>query len=214
MGRHTGAVERLSRREGVDLELKGARRLAGKGALDRRGPTPPGQHGPGGVRRGRASVYSQQLREKQRAKRYYGVREKQFRRLLDEASKRGPEGTVAGERLLQLLERRLDNVIVRMGLASTRAQARQFVGHGHVQVNGKRVDIASFRVSPGDTISIPENSPVRPIVADATELVAVVPAWLEADHDAASGRVIRVPERSEIQVPITEQLIIELAGRG
>ncbi|MCK9247668.1 MAG: 30S ribosomal protein S4 [Solirubrobacteraceae bacterium] len=211
MGRYTGPVERLSRREGVDLELKGARRLAGKGALERRGALPPGQHG--GGRRTKTSVYAQQLREKQRAKRYYGVRERQLRRLLTEASKRTAENTVTGERLLQLLELRLDNVVVRLGLASTRAQARQFVSHGHVLVNGVRNTIASRRLKPGDVVTIKDGSPIRPIATESTELIAVVPAWLEADHDGLSGRVLRLPERREIQVPITEHLIVELAGR-
>ncbi len=211
MGRYTGPVERLSRREGVDLELKGARRLAGKGALERRGALPPGQHG--GGRRVKTSVYAQQLRETQRAKRYYGVREKQFRRLVAEAGKRNEAGTVHGERLLQLLELRVDNVLVRLGFASTRAQARQFVSHGHVLVNGHRHTVASARLKPGDVVTIKDASPVRSIATESTELIAVVPAWLEADHDGLSGRVLRLPERHEIQVPITEHLIIELAGR-
>ncbi|WP_320671276.1 30S ribosomal protein S4 [Patulibacter defluvii] len=212
MGRYTGPVERLSRREGVDLELKGARRLAGKGALERRGALPPGQHG--GGRRMKTSVYAQQLREKQRAKRYYGVREKQFRRLLTEAAKRNAENTVTGERLLQLLELRVDNVVVRLGFAATRAQARQFVSHGHVLVNGIRHTIASARLKPGDVVTIKDGAPIKPLAQEATELVAIVPAWLEADHDGLSGRVLRLPTRQEIQVPITEHLIVELAGRS
>ncbi|EHN11869.1 SSU ribosomal protein S4p (S9e) [Patulibacter medicamentivorans] len=212
MGRYTGPVERLSRREGVDLELKGARRLAGKGALERRGALPPGQHG--GGRRVKTSVYAQQLREKQRAKRYYGVREKQFRRLLNEAAKRNAENTVTGERLLQLLEQRVDNVVVRLGFAATRAQARQFVSHGHVLVNGVRHTIASARLKPGDVVTIKDGAPIKPLAQEATELVAIVPAWLEADHDGLSGRVLRLPTRQEIQVPITEHLIVELAGRS
>ena len=140
MGRYTGPTEKLSRREGVELELKGARRLARKGGLERRGDAPPGQHG--NARRRRESVYGLQLREKQRAKRYYGMRERQFRKVFREAQK-SREGQV-GERLMVLLERRLDNVVYRLGLATTRAQARQFVNHRHVQVNGRRVDIAPF----------------------------------------------------------------------
>lgn len=210
MGRHTGPVERLERREGVDLELKGARRHNGKSALERRGSYPPGQHG---MRRsGRQSVYSLQLREKQRAKRYYGVRESQFRRVFDEASRAA--GAVTGEKMLELFELRLDNVVYRMGFASTRAQARQFIGHGHVLVNGKRCDIASRRVAPGDTISIIENSPIRPLASEATAFVARVADWLEADHDGLSGRVVRLPERQEIQVPLEEQLIVEFCSRG
>lgn len=209
MGRYTGPVERLSRREGVDLELKGARRFNGKSALERRGAIPPGQHG---MRRaGRASVYAAQLREKQRAKRYYGVRERQFRKLYKEASR--SKKSVTGERLLELLELRLDNALYRMGFASTRAQARQFVGHQHVNVNGERCDIASRRVKPGDEISIIEGSPVRALATEATELVSRVPAWLEVDHDGLSGRVVRAPVREDIQVPIEEHLIVELYSR-
>lgn len=137
MGRHTGPVEKLSRREGVELYLKGERLARGKSALERRGAVPPGQHGRS--RRPRPSTYALQLREKQRAKRYYGVRERQFRRYVRVASRRRAGRT--GEELLRLLERRLDNVIYRLGFAATRAQARQFVNHGHVEVNGARCDI-------------------------------------------------------------------------
>jgi small subunit ribosomal protein S4 len=209
MGRYTGPVERLSRREGVDLELKGARRFNGKSALERRGAIPPGQHG---MRRGgRASVYATQLREKQRAKRYYGMREKQFRRLYKEAAR--STDSVTGEKLLELLELRLDNVLYRMGFASTRAQARQFVGHQHVLVNGERCDIASRRVSPGDVITIIDGSPIRPLAVEATELVSRVSPWLEVDHDGLTGKVVRTPTREDIQVPLEEHLIVELYSR-
>ncbi|MFT4049144.1 MAG: 30S ribosomal protein S4 [Solirubrobacterales bacterium] len=209
MGRYTGPVERLSRREGVDLELKGARRFNGKSALDRRGAIPPGQHG---MRRGgRASVYAAQLREKQRAKRYYGLRENQFRRLYKEASR--STDSVTGEKLLQLLELRLDNALYRMGFASTRAQARQFVGHQHVLVNGERCDIASRRVAEGDIITIVDGSPIRPLAIEATTLVSRVSPWLEVDHDGLSGKVVRLPQRADIQVPIEEHLIVELYSR-
>lgn len=209
MGRYTGPVERLSRREGVDLELKGARRLNGKSALERRGAIPPGQHG---MRRGgRASVYAAQLREKQRAKRYYGVRENQFRRVYKEASR--STDSVTGEKLLQLLELRLDNALYRMGFASTRAQARQFVGHQHVLVNGERCDIASRRLAEGDIVTIVADSPIRPLAIEATTLVSRVADWLEVDHDGLSGKVVRLPIRSDIQVPIEEHLIVELYSR-
>jgi len=209
MGRYTGPVERLSRREGVDLELKGARRFNGKSALDRRGAIPPGQHG---MRRaGRASVYASQLREKQRAKRYYGMREKQFRRVYKEASR--STDSVTGERLLQLLELRLDNVLYRMGFASTRAQARQFIGHQHVLVNGERCDIASRRVKPGDEIAIIKGSPISPLATEATTLISRVAPWLEVDHDGLSGKVVQEPTRTDIQVPIEEHLIVELYSR-
>jgi small subunit ribosomal protein S4 len=209
VGRYTGPTEKLSRREGVELELKGARRLARKGGLERRGDAPPGQHGH--ARRRRASVYGLQLREKQRAKRYYGVRERQFRRYLSEAHK-GREGRL-GERLMVILERRLDNVVYRLGFASTRAQARQFITHRHVLVNGRRVDIPSFSVSPGDEISIRMESPVAPAAREATEQIGRVANWLLADFDALKGTVSRLPERREIDAPVNEQLIVELYSR-
>jgi small subunit ribosomal protein S4 len=208
MGRHTGPRERLSRRAGVDLELKGARRMAGKGALERRG-TPPGQHGAGFRRR--PSIYGVQLQAKQNAKHYYGVRERQFRRYVREAQ-RGGEG-VTGDRLLALLELRLDNVLYRLGFASTRAQARQFVSHGHVDVNGRRCDVPSRQLAPGDVVAIRPESPVRPLALDAGELAALVPAWLLADREALIGRVVRQPQRDEIQAPIEDQLIVESYSR-
>lgn len=209
MGRYTGPTERLSRREGVDLELKGARRLAGKGGLERRGQAPPGQHG--WTMRRRPSVYAQQLREKQRLKRYYGIREAQLRRYL-RAARRGAEGR-HGERLMVALERRLDNVVYRLGLAATRAQARQFVGHRHVLVNGRRVDIPSLAVSPGDVIEFRAGSPARPVALEATELVGRVAPWLAAEPDALRGIVTRLPERHEIDAPVDEQLVVELYAR-
>ena len=189
MGRYTGPTEKLSRREGVELELKGARRMARKGGLERRGDAPPGQHG--NARRRRESVYGLQLREKQRAKRYYGVRERQFRKYFREAGK-SREGQI-GERLMVLLERRLDNVVYRLGLATTRAQARQFVNHGHVQVNGRRVDIPSFLVTEGDVVAIKLDSPVRPAAQEATDLIGRVTPWLQADFDGLTGKVLRYP---------------------
>jgi small subunit ribosomal protein S4 len=209
MGRYTGPVEKLSRREGVDLGLKGERRLNGKSALERRGPQPPGQHGM--ARRRRESVYAEQLREKQKAKRYYGLRERQFRRVIKEATRKR-EGVV-GERLLQLLEQRLDNVVYRLGLASTRPQARQFVSHGHVLVNGRRCNIASRRVVPGDVVMIDAAAPVRPVATIATEQIGRVGSWLEADFDSLAGRVLRLPTRNEIDAPVAEQLIVEFYSR-
>jgi small subunit ribosomal protein S4 len=209
VGRHTGPVEKLSRREGVDLGLKGERALLGKGALERRGDAGPGQHGARRARR--TSTYGLQLREKQRAKRFYGVRERQFRRYIAEAT-RGREG-VAGTQLLVLLERRLDNVVYRLGLATTRPQARQFVGHGHIAVDGKRVDIASYSVKPGQEIALTTESPITPVVRDSTELMASVAPWLEADFDELKGKVLRLPERQEIAIPVDEQLIVEFYSR-
>jgi small subunit ribosomal protein S4 len=209
VGRYTGPVEKLSRREGVDLCLKGERRLNGKSALERRGPQPPGQHG--NARRRRESVYAEQLREKQKAKRYYGVREKQFRRYVAAATKKR-EGVV-GEQLLQLLEQRLDNVVYRLGLASTRPQARQFVSHGHVLVNGQRCDIASRQVRPGDVVMVAPEAAVRPVSTVATEQMGRVGAWLEADFDSLAGKVLRLPVRNEIDTPVAEQLIVEFYSR-
>jgi small subunit ribosomal protein S4 len=209
VGRYTGPVERLSRREGVDLCLKGERRLNGKGALERRGLVPPGEHGSG--RRRRASVYSEQLRQKQTLKRYYGVRERQFRRYLEDAARRR-EGVV-GERLLQLLEQRLDNVVYRLGLATTRPQARQFVAHGHVFVNGARCDIASRRVIPGDVVMIAPGAAVRPVATAATEQMGRVAAWLQADFDTLAGKLLRLPARREIDAPVAEQLVVEFYSR-
>ena len=206
MGRHTGPVEKLSRREGVELFLKGERALNGKSALERRGDNPPGQHGHN--RRRKASIYSTQLRAKQSAKRYYGIREGQFRRYVDKAN-RAPG--VTGEELLRLLERRLDNVVYRLGFAGTRAQARQFVNHGHVTVDGKKVDIASYLVVPGETIAI--KGPVRDVAAASTELTGAVSGWLQTDFEALEGKVLRLPERSDINAPVNEQLIVELYSR-
>ncbi len=208
MGRYTGPVERLSRREGVELYLKGLRAVNGKSALARRGPLPPGQHG--NRRPNKPSVFSTQLRAKQLAKRYYGVRERQFRRYVERAERRGGR---TGDHLLIELERRLDNVVYRLGFASTRAQARQFVSHGHVLVDGRRVDVASFQVSAGQVVTFRDRSPIEPLVREATELTSGVGAWLQADFDGLSGKVLRLPERREIPAPIEEQLIVESYSR-
>ena len=208
MGRYTGPVERLSRREGVELYLKGLRALNGKSALVRRGPLPPGQHGQ--RRANKPSVFSTQLRAKQLAKRYYGVREKQFRRYVAAADRRAGR---TGDELLIALERRLDNVVYRLGFASTRAQARQFVGHGHFLVDGRRVDIASYAVAPGQVVTLRENAPVEALVREATELTSGVGPWLQADFDGLAGKVLRLPERREITAPIEESLIVEFYSR-
>ena len=194
MGRYTGPVERLSRREGVELYLKGERALNGKSALVRRGPAPPGQHGQ--RRQPRPSIYASQLRQKQRLKRYYGVRERQLKRYVREAVRRR-EGRM-GDHLLVLLERRLDNVVYRLGFAATRAQARQFVTHGHVLVDGRKVDIPSYALRPGQRVAIRADSPVGPVVQSALDL---------------SGRVLREPRRDEIPAPVEEQLIVEYFAR-
>jgi small subunit ribosomal protein S4 len=206
MARDRGPVEKLERREGVSLGLKGQRAAAGKSALERR-PYPPGEHG---RRRRPVSSYADQLREKQRAKRFYGLRETQFRRVFERARRR--KG-VLGNELLTLLELRLDNVVTRLGLAATRRQARQMVSHGHVTVNGRRVDIPSFEMTPGDVVAVLPGSAGEPIAREATELVARVPPWLLADHDALAGRVLRLPRRDEIQTPVETQRIVELYSR-
>ena len=206
MGRYTGPVEKLSRREGVELFLKGERALNGKSALERRGDNPPGQHG--AARRRKPSIYSTQLRAKQTAKRYYGVRERQFRNYVSLANR--AQG-VTGEELLRLLERRLDNVVYRLGFAGTRAQARQFVNHGHVTVDGHRVDIASFLVKPRMTITIKDG--VREIASASTELTGSVAGWLQTDFDSLEGKVLRLPERADINAPVDEHLIVELYSR-
>lgn len=206
MGRDRGPKEKLSRREGVQLYLKGERVAAGKSALERR-PYPPGDHGRG---RTRQSEYRLQLREKQKAKRYYGMREGQFRRYFDRATR---ERGVAGENLLRRLELRLDNIVYRLGFAGTRAQARQFVVHRHVLVNGQRVDRPSYEVRPDDIVSIKDGAPIEPVVRSASEMVGAVPAWLLADHENLTGRVLREPERTEVEAPVNEQLIIELYSK-
>ena len=208
MGRYTGPRERLSRRAGVDLELKGERRATGKSGLERR-PYAPGDHGRRSGRR--PSTYSLQLQAKQAAKRYYGVRERQFRRYVREAQ--GTVDALTGDRLLQLLELRLDSVVVRLGFATTRAQARQFVVHGHVEVNGRRCDIPSRRLRADDVVAVKPGSPVGEAARLAAELVHRVPGWLLADHEALVGRVVRDPHRDEIQVPLDEQLIVEFYSR-
>lgn len=208
MARYTGAVEKLERRLGVSLALKGERRLAGKSALDRR-PYAPGQHG---QRRGKISDYGIHLREKQKARFMYGVSEKQFRRIFAEAARR--EGNT-GELLVTLLEQRLDNVVYRMGFATTRRFARQLVTHGHVLVNGKRVDIPSYRVVAGQKIEIAEKSKQNPQIVRAIELTnqTGIAPWVDVDKDKKFGIFTRVPERSEVVIPVEERYIVELYSK-
>jgi small subunit ribosomal protein S4 len=206
MARDTGSQCKQCRREGTKLFLKGERCLTDKCGIERRN-YPPGDHGRG---RPRQSEYRVQLREKQKARRYYGVLEKQFRGYYDRASRQ--EG-VTGENLLRILECRLDNVLVRLGFAASRRQARQFVRHGHWLVNGRRVDIPSYQVRPDDVISLAAGFKGDQTIRDATELVSVVPAWLQADHDGLTAKVLRRPERDEIAVPVQEQLIVELYSK-
>ncbi len=208
MARYRGPVEKLERRLGVDLGLKGERRLAGKSALEKR-PYAPGQHG---QRRAKISEYGLQLREKQKAKFMYGLSEKQFRALFKEANRR--EGNT-GELLIQLLEQRLDNIVYRMGFATTRAFARQLVNHGHVLVDGRRVDIPSYRVKPGQKIEIKEKSKTNPQIIRAMELTnqTGMVEWVNVDKDKLFGIFERVPEREEVSIPVEERLIVELYSK-
>jgi len=200
VARYTGPQVKQSRREGVALTDKAQK------YLDRR-PYPPGEHGRGRIRQ---SEYLLQLREKQKTRRYYGVLEKQFRRYYEKANR---QQGITGENLLRMLEMRLDNVVYRLGFAATRRQARQLVTHGHFRVNGKKVDIPSYQVKADDVVTLKEGSSAEGVVRAATELVAAVAPWLQADYDALNGKVLKAPERSEIDTPVSEQLIVELYSK-
>jgi small subunit ribosomal protein S4 len=206
VARDRGAQCKQCRREGEKLFLKGERCLTEKCGVERRA-YPPGEHGRG---RQKQSEYRLQLREKQKARRYYGVLEKQFRNYYDRASR---ESGVTGENLLRLLETRFDNVLVRLGFAGSRRQARQLILHGHWTVNGRRVNIPSYHVRPNDVIAMRAGSGATDAVREATDLVSAVPAWLQADHDGLTAKVLRHPERGEISVPVQEQLIVELYSK-
>ncbi len=208
MARYRGPVEKIERRFGVSLNLKGERRLAGKSALEKR-PYGPGQHG---QRRKKVSEYGLQLNEKQKAKFMYGLSEKQFRRLFADANRQ--EGNT-GENLISLLETRLDNVVYRMGFATTRRFARQLVTHGHILVDGKRVDIPSYRVKPGQKIEIREKSKNNVQVKRAIELTnqTGIAEWVDVDKDKLFGIFTRVPERAEVEIPVEERLIVELYSK-
>jgi small subunit ribosomal protein S4 len=206
MARNTAPQCKQCRREGQKLFLKGERCLTDKCGVERRN-YPPGDHGRG---RSRHSEYRLQLREKQKARRYYGVLEKQFRNYYARASRQ--EG-VTGANLLRLLESRFDNVLVRLGFAASRRQARQMIRHGHWAINGKRVDIPSYQVRSDDVITLKPGSSAEAVIRDATELTSVVPAWLQADHDGLTAKVLRLPEREEIATPVQEQLIVELYSK-
>ncbi len=200
MARYTGPQVKQSRREGVALTDKAQK------YLDRR-PYPPGEHGRGRIRQ---SEYLLQLREKQKTRRFYGVLEKQFRRYYEKANR---QQGITGENLLRMLEMRLDNVVYRLGFAATRRQSRQLVTHGHFRVNGKKVDIPSYQVKADDIITLKQGSSAEGVVRAATELVANVAPWLQADYDALNGKVLKAPERSEIDTPVSEQLIVELYSK-
>ena len=206
MARPLGPKCKLCRREGMKLFLKGERCLTEKCAVERRS-YPPGEHGRGRIKQ---SEYLLQLREKQKARRYYGLLEKQFRNYYEKASK---QQGITGEVLLRMLELRLDNVVYRLGFAASRSQARQLVRHGHFQVSGRRVNIPSFQVRPDQIISVRPGSSAEQVIRDATDLTASVAPWLQADHDNLTGKVLRAPERTEIDTPVQEQLIVELYSK-
>ena len=207
MARYTDSVCRQCRREGAKLFLKGDRCFGAKCAIVKR-PTPPGQHG---VSRKKQSQYGIQLREKQKARRAYGVLEGQFRGYFQQASRmRG----VTGENLLMLLERRLDNVVYRLGMGDSRAHARQLVTHGHIRVNGKKVNIPSFRVKLNDEITIRSGSQSMENLKQLREEGnRMVPKWLSLDHENLVGKVIAMPQRDDIDLTIEEHLIVELYSK-
>lgn len=203
MARHTGPTDKISRRYGVAL-------FGPSKALERR-PYPPGQHGARGARR-KQSDYSIALAEKQKLRLQYGIMEKQFRRYFAEAQRRRG---ITGDILVQLLETRLDNVCYRLGLGNTRRASRQFVGHGHVKVNGVRVNIPSYNVKPGDKITVHESSRSQQLAMRATEMTSARPVldWLTFDKDSLSGSMDRLPDASEIDTMVNVQLVVELYSR-
>ena len=212
MARYTGPVCKLCRREGEKLFLKGSRCMTPKCSFERRS-YPPGQHGRDSrFRRGRASDYLLQLREKQKARRIYGVMERQFSRYFSRAAQ---QVGLTGTNLLTLLERRLDNVVYRLGMASSRAQARQLVAHGHVMLNGRKTDIPSALVSPGDMITIRSESTSRPYFRTLRQELDSrrVPSWLSVDGAALSANILHMPAREDIDVTLNEQLIVEYYSR-
>ena len=208
MARYSESVCRLCRREGMKLFLKGDRCFKDKCAIERRN-YPPGQHG---RRRSKLLGYGIQLREKQKVKRIYGLLESQFRLAFARAERR--KG-ITGANLLEELERRLDNVVYALGFAASRAQARQLVRHGHVAVNGRKVSIPSYRVSKGQVISIKERSRTNEQVKSSVETARArgVPSWLDLTAESFSGRVVELPKREDIKLPIQEQLIVELYSK-
>lgn len=200
MARYTGPAYKKSRRYGFST-LENGKDIAKR-------PYAPGQHGAG--RRKKISEYGIQLQEKQKIRFMYGLNEKQFRRLFDKASKlKG----VHGENFLKLLESRLDNLVYRMGMASTRRAARQIVNHGHILVNGKKVNIPSYQCKPGDVISVKENSLEHPAIRQAIELKVARPAFVEFDEKKLTGTFVRLPERSELNAEINESLVVEFYNR-
>ena len=208
MARYKDSVCRLCRREGNKLYLKGERCYTDKCAVGRRAYA-PGQHG---QRRSKVSEYGTQLREKQKARRIYGILEGQFRNYFKEADRRRG---ITGENLLQILESRLDNMVFRLGFAMSRAEARQMVRHDHFSVNGRKVNIASFQVRPGDVIAVREKYRSKPRIKEIAEVMERqgTVEWLEVDREKLTGKVVRIPAREEIDVPVQEHLIVELYSR-
>jgi small subunit ribosomal protein S4 len=206
VAKDTSAQCKQCRREAEKLFLKGERCLTDKCAVERRS-YPPGEHGRGRIKQ---SEYLLQLREKQKARRYYQVLEKQFHRYYVMAS---GKGGITGENLLRMLEMRLDNVVYRLGFGASRRQARQLVCHAHFTVNGRKVDIPSYQVRPDDVVAIRANSKAVETVRAATDLTSSVSPWLLVDHDNLTGKVLRAPERDEIDAPVQEQLIVELYSK-
>ncbi len=211
MARHTDAVCKLCRREGEKLFLKGERCISPKCAFERR-PYAPGLHGRAAQYRRKESDYGRQLRAKQKARRVYGAMERQFRRYFRDAEQRRG---VTGTNLLIMLESRLDNVVYRMGFAASRPQARQLVRHGHLDVNGRKVNIPSFLVEPGDVIAVRSKSRQSPYFQDLVHDLPhrAVPEWLARDDETLSGRVMATPERKDIDVSLDEHLIVEYYSR-
>jgi small subunit ribosomal protein S4 len=208
LARYTGSVCRLCRREGLKLFLKGDRCYTPKCAIERKAYA-PGQHGQG---RKKVSEYGLQLREKQKARRIYGILESQFRRYFEKAER---QTGVTGENLLRLLERRLDNVIYRLGLGSSRSEARQLVRHGHFMVNGRKVNIPSYLIRVGDVITIRDKSKESPKIKELMERSGdrTPPSWLELETEQARARVVDYPTRDQIDATVQEHLIVELYSR-
>jgi small subunit ribosomal protein S4 len=209
LARYRESVCRLCRREGMKLFLKGDRCFKDSCAIEKRNFA-PGQHGKD--RKSKVIGYGLQLREKQKVKRIYGLLEGQFRNYFEKAER---QRGVTGETLLQILERRLDNTVYRLGFASSRAQGRQLIGHGHIRVNNKKVNIPSFQVKPGDVVSIREKSQKIPGVVSAIEMIGSrgVPSWLELDSGNFSGKVLALPKREDSNLPVQERLIVELYSK-
>ena len=209
MARYTGAVCRLCRREGTKLFLKGTKCTSDRCPIEKRN-FPPGQHGKD--RKAKIGGYGLQLHEKQKAKRIYFTLEGQFREYYEKANR---ASGVTGDLLIQQLERRLDNVAYRLGFAISRRQARQIVRHGHIQVNGRKVNIPSYQVNAGDEIALRDAAKKMIIVEQATQFAAAnpIPVWLEVNYENLSGRVLSLPKRKDVALPINEQLIVELYSK-